>query len=906
MKIMNSIKIKSILAGVCALLMGGTTLTSCQDDFDRPDIDVPVASIKPNTTIAELKARYWSDDTNFASQIEAKEDGSRVIIHGYVISTDEPGNVFKSLVIQDESGALAMSINSYNLYLKYRRGQEVVLDVTGMYIGKYAGLMQLGMPSWYENGNSWQVSFMAPEYFSEKVQLNGVPDVSKIDTLVVNSFDEMAASPEGLRYWQSRLVRFNNVEFQNGGTETFSEYHSSGVSQNILDANGNSLAVRTSGYSNFWNKTLPEGRGDVVALVGYFNTAWQLTLIDYEGCMNFGNPTMASGTENNPYTVEEAIAVQKGGASVNGWVSGYIVGAVAPEVTTVADDKDVEWTSEVSLANTLVIGATADTRSIANALVITLPSGSALRNLGNLRDNPDNYRKAIKVKGTMTSVMGTYGVADNNGTSAEFSIEGVSTGDEAVPNGDGTAASPYNSTQVLNGSASGTSAYVRGYIVGFIPDKYLNEAKFELPATVQTNVLIADTPGETDYNKCTPLQLPAGSVRSGVNLQDNPGNMGALLTVVGSIEKYFGVMGVKAITEYSIDGAGDTPVTPVEAVSSIDENFESGSLPAGWTQAQVAGNKSWYVTSFSNNYYAAMTGYKGTAPFDQWLITPAVDMSKVTDKTLTFDNQVNGYGSTTTVFEVYVMTTADPATATLTKLSPALATAPASGYSSFVNSGKLNLSSFSGTIYIGFRYKATQDANYATWCVDNIKLNATGGENPPTPPTPPTPGEYKGDFNSFNGGSPKATPYGTYTNATGWSAENAIILSGSSDGTDNNPKFAFIGTDATLAPCILGRTDKVGKIVSPVLTGGIKTLTFSYGLPFADKAIKFTVNIKQGGTVVKTQTVDLASATQKQAYSFSMDVNVSGDFTIEIVNDCPGNASGKNADRVAFWNLTWN
>lgn len=50
-------------------------------------------------------------------------------------------------------------------------------------------------------------------------------------------------------------------------------------------------------------------------------------------------------------------------------------------------------------------------------------------------------------------------------------------------------------------------------------------------------------------------------------------------------------------------------------------------------------------------------------------------------------------------------------------------TAPASGYSEWVESGNLDLSSYSGVVYIGFRYNAAQDANYATWCVDNIKLN---------------------------------------------------------------------------------------------------------------------------------------------------------------------------------------
>jgi hypothetical protein len=119
-----------------------------------------------------------------------------------------------------------------------------------------------------------------------------------------------------------------------------------------------------------------------------------------------------------------------------------------------------------------------------------------------------------------------------------------------------------------------------------------------------------------------------------------------------------------------------------------------------------------------------MTGYKGTAPFDSWLVSPAIDMSKVTNKTLTFDTQVNGYSSKTSVFEAYVLTSADVANATKTKLNATMATAPASGYSDWASSGSIDLSSYSGTIYIAFRYYATTDDNYATWCLDNVKLNA--------------------------------------------------------------------------------------------------------------------------------------------------------------------------------------
>lgn len=903
---------------VSAILGAGTT--ACQDDFDAPAPVVPVAQNKPNTTIFELKQTFWQDATNYIYGMEdkedapmvavpAKSDGSHYIISGRVISSDEQSNVFKSLIIQDETAALAISINSYNLYLNYRIGQEIVLDVTGMYIGKYNGLLQLGYPSWYSSGRVWEASFMAPEFFRSHVELNGLPEASKVDTLVFNSFSELGTTPDDLMRLQSQIVRFNNVEFVNGGKETFSEYHSSGVNQSLTDASGTSLIVRTSGYSTFWNTTLPEGRGDVVCILSYYGTTgWQLILNDIEGCMNFGNPTIGKGAEENPWTVDEAIIVEEGATTSTGWVTGYIVGAVAPEVTSVQTNDDVEWTAEPIMNNTLVIGQTPDTKDISHALVIELPDGSKLRQLGNLVDNPSNYGKQIWVRGSLAPVMDTYGITGNNGATSNWRIEGVTSSDETISNGDGSEASPYSAQQVISSAASGT-AWVKGYIVGSSNGMSASDFTPGVTDASGTNIFIAMTPDETNYTNTVPVQLPTGDVRTALNLQSHPENLGKIVSLYGSIEKYFGQMGVKSVTQYTLSGSGSDTPTPDNptVVASIDENFDaSTNIPSGWTQVQVSGNKSWYIPTFNGNNYAAMTGYKGTAPFDQWLFTPGVDLSQASSKVLSFETQVNGYGSTTSALEVYVLDAPNPNTATLkTKLSVALPTAPASGYSDWLSSGNIDLSAYNGVVFIGFRYVATQDDNYATWCVDNVKLNASGSTPTPDPTPDPTPsGDYKGDFNTFNNGEAKASPYGTYTNATGWTATNSIILGGT-DGDDSNPYFKFIGAKGTLAPTLNGCTTKVGKLVSPTLTGGIGTLTFNYGFAFSDTKCSFKVTVKDAnGAVLKTDTVELTSITKFEVYNYSLAVNATGSFTIEIENLCVSQSTS-NKDRVSIWNLTW-
>lgn len=570
--------------------MAAAIFSACQDDFDAPALDVPKATMTANTSILELKEQYWSDADNYIDTVKLTASGEHVIIAGRVISSDESGNIFKSLVIQDATSALSMSIDANSMNNTYRIGQEIVIDMTDLYLGKYSGLQQLGFPD-YSTRYGWQAGRLPLEMFKLHSQLNGLPEPSKVDT-VLTTLTELNSSmaPAGLRKWQGQLIRLNDVYFEGGGELPFSESDAS-TSRTLMDSHGNSIVVRNSNYASFKSAILPEGHGDVVAILSYYNNAWQLLLRSKSDCMNFGNPTTAPGTEDNPYTVDQARELV--GQSASGWMKGYIVGVVAPEVTEIAGNDDIEWDAPFTLSNTLVIGPTADCHNISECFVMPLPQGSALQEYGNLKAHPELLGREITVNGSFDKYMNANGIANNSGSATEFKIEGGS----------------------------------------------------------------------------------------------------------------------------------DTPVTPADPVASIDETFDaSTNIPAGWTLKIIEGNKEWYIPTFNNNNYAACTGYKGTAPFDSWLISPPIAADKLTAKTLEFVTQVNGYGSSTSSLEVYILTSADPATAGKTRLNPTLATAPASGYSSWENSGALSLSAASGTFYIGFRYAATVDpaGNYATWCVDNV------------------------------------------------------------------------------------------------------------------------------------------------------------------------------------------
>jgi hypothetical protein len=731
--------LKKYIFGLATIVALSAGFASCQDDVDDPSAEAPVATMKANTTILELKEMYWDDATNYADTIGTREDGSHIIISGRVITSDEAGNVFKNIVIQDETAALPISINSYNLYTKYRRGQEIVIDVTGMYIGKYNGYQQLGYPEWYANGNAWEISFMSPKLFESHIELNGYPDLAKIDTLVVNSFAELSTTPDGLRKFQGQIIRFNNVEFQNGGVNQFSSYHSSGTNEALLDVDGNSLNVRTSGYSNFWNNYLPTGRGDVVAIASYYGTSgWQLVLNDYAGCMNFGNPTVAPGTEDNPYTVAEVINIEAQGNTGSGWVTGYIVGTVAPELETVSSSADIEWSAEPTLANTLVIGASADTKNINECLIISLPSNSALRTYGALRDNPGNYKKQIWVTGTFQSYMGGYGITDNTGSASEFKIEGVEIGDGSVAEGNGSEASPYNVSQIiaLNPTSTTTAVesgvYVTGYIVGSMPtggsSTTLSGTNFNTTDAATTNMVIADAADCTDYTKCIGIQLPTGSIRSALNLSDNPGNLGALVTLKGDVMKYCGGPGLKSVSAYVLgEGSNngdnssntDNGGSTTTATTIFSETFASGqgnftidnvTLPSDLTYVWKADTSYGYMKASA---YANSTSYAT----ESWLISPEVSLSGYSSATLSFDHVVNKFAS---LDDAKANATLWVRTSGGTWSQVTIPTYSTNANWTFVGSGDISLNAYAGkTVQFAFKY-VSSSSSAGSWEIKNV------------------------------------------------------------------------------------------------------------------------------------------------------------------------------------------
>jgi hypothetical protein len=288
------------------------------------------------------------------------------------------------------------------------------------------------------------------------------------------------------------------------------------------------------------------------------------------------------------------------------------------------------------------------------------------------------------------------------------------------PQGSGTFEDPYNVAYGISFN-SGVGKWVEGYIVGVMEtDTDPFEANFTGPWRTNSNFIIADSPDETNLNKCMMVQLPAGAIREALNLVSNPANKGKLVKVLGNLESYFSQPGIRSLTGYWLDGSGIIP-----QVSFFEENF-STSLGV-FTTFSIVGDQQWGWANFDGGC-AVMSGHTGGSNFanEDWLVSPAISLAGHTNVKLQLREAIN-YITSHNDMKVLVSADyegGDPSqNGTWTELSGF--TRPPGNSWTFINSGDISLADFEGqTIRIAFKYLST-NTGAATWEISKVTLTSS-------------------------------------------------------------------------------------------------------------------------------------------------------------------------------------
>lgn len=550
---------KSLL--MAAAMTAPMALTGCQDSYDAPELQDPVATMEANTTLSEFKQLFGDE---IAVRIPYKDEATKTpyIIKGRVVSSDASGNIYKSLVIQDETAALAFSINQSSMYIDYRLGQELVINVTDLWAGQYAGYFQIGSLSEY-NGNP-QLGFMPFDLFRQQSQLNGLPDQNfkyvrygneaPADNpyciiLDLATLKTVPSYGPGYLNMMSQLVEIPNVSFSDAGKEppvTFATYQET-CDRYIRDAAGNTLNVRNSGYSSFWNEPLPTGTGTVRGILTVYNGSWQLLLRGLEDVI-----FTTEGSKSEPYTVPQAIAMNSNGRVA--WVEGKVIGSVRLGVTEVTSrDQIIFNAADAEVDNNVVIAESADA-PFEEMMVVNLPAGSKIREYVNLLDNPQALGRSLKVQGSLLTWLGMPAVTDVSTGFSDFELEGLDISG-VTDAGSGTEDDPYTVAYIINNPEPQERVWVEGYIVGFVQGASVeNGATFRPYQSGDdysgANILLGVSKDTDSVSEAVPVVL-SGTFRSKYGLNRNPDKMGVhvkMLCNIGEIST-FGQIGVSSISE---------------------------------------------------------------------------------------------------------------------------------------------------------------------------------------------------------------------------------------------------------------------------------------------------------------------------------------------------------------------
>ena len=217
-----------------ALVMG-LGLTSCMDDdWKAPSGDTPAygnntLQEKNVISIDELKTKYGitKDMINDTVRID---DG--IQIKGVVTGNDAEGNIYNEIALQDETGGILVCIAQGGLCGQMQVGQEVLIDLGGLYIGAYRSQPQIGVPytsTSASGAKSTYPSRIARAEWQTRFKLIGKPDAKK---LVAKEFDyeSLKGNETELYKYAGCLVKATGVGFAKADGKTTYAPKSEGAS----------------------------------------------------------------------------------------------------------------------------------------------------------------------------------------------------------------------------------------------------------------------------------------------------------------------------------------------------------------------------------------------------------------------------------------------------------------------------------------------------------------------------------------------------------------------------------------------------------------------------------------------------------------------------------------------------
>jgi hypothetical protein len=262
-----------------AMLLALAFVVSCvkDDDFEVPDTGVTEVNI--DGTIIDIDNLYnsWLQSAGSNQEATLTFEETDQYIFGYVISSDESGNFFEEVVMQNSienpTRGVKVLLDVNPLFNKYEVGRKVYIKLEGLTVGISNGVLTLGLKGATDNTEKIP-SAQEEEYFIRDPEVAViVPAVKTLGQLTdadVNTLIQLPAA----QFTASQI----DLSFANEAGDEFD-------GDRLLEscsADGGDILFQTSTFSDFKAINLPDGTGALTAVLSkdFFGENFALNIRD--------------------------------------------------------------------------------------------------------------------------------------------------------------------------------------------------------------------------------------------------------------------------------------------------------------------------------------------------------------------------------------------------------------------------------------------------------------------------------------------------------------------------------------------------------------------------------------------------------------------------------------------------
>ncbi len=253
-----------------------TTACVHDDDYKAP---APNAGqeLTPTRTLTEIRssAPLFTGKTVNDTLAESLPFGDDDILEGFVISSDQAGNIYKNLFIVTADGkeGIMLSINKSSIYTYYPLGAKIYVKLKGLYYGKQNGMVQIGMKP--TQSTRYIVDQISPNVMTSQIVL-GNERKDEEDLVIKTNASGKPLTVKDVNNNEAylcTLVELSDLEFNEAGSTFVRE--KTATNNQVNDLPTDYFTVRVSDYANFGSYTIPYSEGRARGVVTRYDGSYK-------------------------------------------------------------------------------------------------------------------------------------------------------------------------------------------------------------------------------------------------------------------------------------------------------------------------------------------------------------------------------------------------------------------------------------------------------------------------------------------------------------------------------------------------------------------------------------------------------------------------------------------------------